>query len=105
MKLNCLTLPTPPSPSTGWALATTREATLGARVCQSITAARNRRGAATGDAISRVQLLAEAIAPSGDRPSKNDQLAVQLRERGRAAAGFKLLLEFVAGGSGDLRGL
>ena len=57
VKLNCLTLPTPPSPSTGWALATTWEATLGARVCQSITAARNRRGAATGDGISRVQLL------------------------------------------------
>jgi hypothetical protein len=62
VKLNCLTLPTAPSPSTGWALATTSATSLGARVCQSITAARNRRGAATGDAISRVQLLAEAIA-------------------------------------------
>ena len=61
VKLNCLTLPTPPSPSTGWALATTWEASLGARLCQSNTAARNRRGAATGDAISSVQLLAEAI--------------------------------------------
>ena len=62
VKLNCLTLPTPPSPSTGWALATTCGASLGAKVCQSMTPARNRRGAATGDSISRVQLLVEAIA-------------------------------------------
>jgi hypothetical protein len=75
VKLNCLTLPTPPSPSTGWALATTSATSLGARVCQSITAARNRRGAATGDAISKVQLLAEAIAAV-------ITLADQLRESG-----------------------
>lgn len=62
VKLNCLTLPTLPSPSTGWALATMWEAILGARVCQSMTAARNRRGAATGDSISWVQLLVDAIA-------------------------------------------
>jgi hypothetical protein len=31
-------------------------------VCQSMTPALNRRGAATGDSISRVQLLVEAIA-------------------------------------------
>uniref|UniRef100_A0A8R7PJ43 Uncharacterized protein n=1 Tax=Triticum urartu TaxID=4572 RepID=A0A8R7PJ43_TRIUA len=62
VKLNCLTLPMLPSPLTGWALATMWGASLGARVCQSMTPARNRRGAATEDSISWVQLLVEAIA-------------------------------------------
>uniref|UniRef100_A0A8R7REF9 Uncharacterized protein n=1 Tax=Triticum urartu TaxID=4572 RepID=A0A8R7REF9_TRIUA len=57
VKLNCLTLPMLPSPLTGWALATMWGASLGARVCQSMTPARNRRGAATEDSISWVQLL------------------------------------------------
>ena len=52
----------PPSPSTGWALATIYGASLGARVCQSMTPARKRRDAATDDSISWTQLLVEAIA-------------------------------------------
>ena len=68
MKLNCLTLPTWASLWTMWAPATTWEASFGAKVCQSITAARNRRGAATGDVISRVQLLVDdAIGAANDR--------------------------------------
>jgi hypothetical protein len=61
VKLNCLTLPTPPSTSTAWALAMMCGASLGAKVCQSMTPALNRRGAATGDSISRAQLSVEAI--------------------------------------------
>ena len=61
VKLNYLTLPMPPCPSTGWALATICGASLGARVCQSMTPARKRRGAVTADSISWVQLLVEAI--------------------------------------------
>ena len=66
VKLNCLTLPTRASLWTMWALATTWEASFGAKVCQSITAARNRRSAATGVVISRVQLLVDAIAAAID---------------------------------------
>ena len=72
VKLNCLTLPTRASLWTMWALATTvpgRRALGGQGGSVSITAARNRRSAATGVVISRVQQLVDhdAIAATNDR--------------------------------------
>jgi hypothetical protein len=55
-KLNCLVLPMPPSPSTGAALTILSEAILGARLCQSMTAALKRRGATTAVSNSADQL-------------------------------------------------